>query len=253
MKFVISEEFRFRESEIKNIIQNLPAQGETVYAGRNTVKKVSTPHGDLNIKAFRVPNLINQIAYRFLRKSKAQRSYEYAQKLADLDIGTPTPIAYATEITAAAFKKSYYVSQHLDYDFTYREIIEDGNLKNKEEILIAFSRWMYKVHNAGVLFKDHSPGNTLIKKTRDGYDFFLVDLNRMEFKSLSDEERLRNFERLAPYDWIYKIMADSYAEIAGYNAHQTYETMINAMHRFQNSFHARQRRKKKFKKWLGRH
>ena len=61
---------------------------------RNVIKIISIDAIDLNIKAFKIPNLINQFAYRFIRKSKAQRSFEYANKLIDLQVGTPKPIAY---------------------------------------------------------------------------------------------------------------------------------------------------------------
>jgi hypothetical protein len=39
------------------------------------------------------------------------------------------------------------------------------------------------MHEASINFLDHSPGNTLIVKKSEGkYDFYLVDLNRMNLK-----------------------------------------------------------------------
>ena len=40
------------------------------------------------------PNFINSLIYGYLRKSKAQRSFEYAKILLSKNIGTPQPFAF---------------------------------------------------------------------------------------------------------------------------------------------------------------
>ena len=62
------------------------------------------------------------------------------------------------------FKKSFYLSEQVDCDLTYRELITDLNYPNYETILRAFTRFTYLLHERGIQFLDHSPGNTLIKK-----------------------------------------------------------------------------------------
>ena len=47
---------------------------------------------------------------------------------------------------------------------TYRELITFPNYPDREEILRQFTAFTKQLHDNGVLFKDHSPGNTLIKK-----------------------------------------------------------------------------------------
>ncbi|GAL62962.1 hypothetical protein [Algibacter lectus] len=61
---------------------------------RNIIKIINIDGVNLNIKAFKIPNLINRVAYNFFRKSKAQRSFEYANKLTKMGVGTPKPIAF---------------------------------------------------------------------------------------------------------------------------------------------------------------
>src|SRR5690606_12003186 len=117
----------------------------------------------LNVKSFKVPNAINKVVYRFFRKSKAQRSYEYANKLVQLGIGTPQPIAYFELPKALTFYKSYYISEHAAYDFTYRELNHDFEMESHEAILRAFTRFTFDLHQKEVHFLDHSPGNTLIQ------------------------------------------------------------------------------------------
>ena len=64
---------------------------------RNTIKIINIEGINVNFKAFKIPNIFNQIAYRFFRKSKAQRSFEYAKKLIELGIGSPKPLAFFEE------------------------------------------------------------------------------------------------------------------------------------------------------------
>ena len=61
---------------------------------RNKIKLFDLERTQINIKSFKVPNLINTIAYKYFRKSKARRSFEFANILLENKIGTPQPIAY---------------------------------------------------------------------------------------------------------------------------------------------------------------
>ena len=87
------------------------------------------------------------------------------------------------------------MSRHLDYELTYRELVTDPAYPDHENILRAFTRFTFELHEKQIQFLDHSPGNTLIKKVDGDYQFFLVDLNRMNFKELNFEERMLNFSQ----------------------------------------------------------
>ena len=189
------------------------------------------------------------MVYRFFRKSKAQRSFEYANRLTELGIGTPQPIAYYEFIKPFWFSKSYYISQHLDYDLTYRELTMDLNIPDHDNMLRAFTRFTYLLHEKGVNFLDHSPGNTLIKKNHDEYQFYLVDLNRMEFKSLSLEDRIKNFSRLTIHRSMVETMSDEYAKLGGYDYNEVVELMWKITESFQEKFHRKRRLKKTLKFW----
>ena len=109
--------FSKHEAFLDDIIINYDSKGED-YGNqkRNSLKLFKLNDKTLNVKSFRIPNVINQIAYRFFRKSKAQRSFEYAKQLQSLNVGTPQPIAYYEFKTLFLFKKSYYISEHLECD-----------------------------------------------------------------------------------------------------------------------------------------
>ncbi|WP_418603322.1 lipopolysaccharide kinase InaA family protein [Hwangdonia sp.] len=238
------------ESELDNFIENFDVLGEDFgNQERNSLKLFQLGDETINVKSFKEPHLINQIAYRFFRKSKAQRSFEYANTLKDLNIGTPYPVAYYEFKTPFLFKKSYYISEQIDCDYTYRELTTDFNIPNYDAILRAFTRFTFDLHENGVHFLDHSPGNTLIKKTEKGYDFYLVDLNRMEFKDLDFETRIKNFSKLTIHKSMVEVMSDEYAKCSGEN----YETIFNLMWQeteaFQEKYHRKRRLKKKLKFW----
>ncbi len=250
MKYIFPDTYKSKEDLVKGFINNFKTKGKQFGdADRNTIKLFDLDGKTINIKSFKVPNFINQIAYRFFRKSKAQRSFEYAVKLMDSGIGTPEPIAYAINLSAFKFKQSYYVSEHLECDLTYRELTTDLNYPNHEAILRAFTRFTYELHEKGINFLDHSPGNTLIKKVGDEYEFFLVDLNRMEFKPMDYDARIYNFRRLTKQESIVKIMANEYAKLIDKDEDLVYKKMWSNVEEFQHKFMRRKRLKNKFKFW----
>lgn len=250
MKFVFRDTYKKYQNNITHFILSFNDLGEQ-YGGaeRNTIKLFDLDGKTINIKSFKVPNLINQIAYRFFRKSKAQRSYEYAVRLTDLGIGTPEPIAYAVKTTPFAFKQSYYVSEHLECDLTYRELTKDLNYPDHENILRAFTRFTFELHEKGINFLDHSPGNTLIKKVNGNYHFYLVDLNRMEFKPMDFEARIHNFRRLTIHKSMIEVMSDEYSKISGKDYDTIFKLMWDYTQDFQEKYHRRRRLKKKLKFW----
>lgn len=247
---IIHNNFKNHADFLDDIITNFDTKGKDFgNQDRNSLKLFQLNDLTLNVKSFRVPNVINQIAYKFFRKSKAQRSFEYANKLVELNIGTPQPIAYYEFKSLFAFNKSYYISEHQDCDLTYRELTTDLNYPNHKAILRAFTRFTYELHEKGIHFLDHSPGNTLIKINKGDYKFYLVDLNRMEFKPLDFETRIKNFSRLTIHKFMIEIMSDEYAKCSGENYEKIFNLMWQETETFQEKYHSKQRLKKKLKFW----
>ena len=213
---------------------------------RNIIKIINLDGINLNIKAFKKPNVINQIVYKFFRKSKAQRSLEYANKLIELQVGTPQPIAYFEFTSPFLFNRSFYVSEQLDCDLTYRELTTNFNYPDYENILRAFTRFTYSLHEKNIHFLDHSPGNTLIKKNGNTYDFYLVDLNRMEFKPLDFETRIKNFSRLTIHKSMIKVMSEEYAKSSGEDFNKIFDLMWNETEAFQEKVRRKKQLKKKY-------
>ena len=234
-------------NDVKAIITAFMKSDELIgNQNRNLIKRVVYNNLSLNVKSFKVPNIINQVVYGYnIRKSKAARSFEYANKLLSLNIGTPKPLAYIENRGFLGLRNSYYISEHLNYDLTYRELVTDLNYPNHESLLRAFTRFTYCLHEKGVYFLDHSPGNTLIVLNEGEYNFYLVDLNRMKFQSLSFSDRMGNFSRLTQNADMVAVMSDEYAKVSGLEYAKVYSEMWKLTQGFHEKYHRRRRLKKK--------
>lgn len=246
MNYEIHKAYTKNEIELSKFIENFDSAGENFgNQDRNSLKLFDLDGEKINIKSFKIPNIVNQITYRFFRKSKAQRSYEYANKLINLNVGTPQPIGYYEFQTPLLFKKSYYISEHLYYDLTFRELTTDLNYPSHEAILRAFTRFTFELHEKGINFLDHSPGNTLIQINNGDYKFYLVDLNRMRFEEMNLEDRIKNLARLTIQDSLVKIMSDEYAKLYNVTFEQIYSKLWNDINTFQNKIKKKKNLKKK--------
>ncbi len=242
---------KFSKEDILSVIENFEAGDGKIFGDgtRNTIKIFELDGKLINIKSFKIPVLINKIAYRYFRKSKARRSFEFAQILLKKNIGTPRPIAFYEESSFPGLRKSYYVSEHMKYDLTFRELITIPDYPDHENILRQFTHFCFELHEKGIEFLDHSPGNTLIKKTSaNKYDFYLVDLNRMRFhKSMGMDLRLKNLQRLTPKKEMIEIMSSEYAKWYGVPEEIIFKALWDKTITFKEKFDRKKRLKKKLK------
>ncbi|WP_395058911.1 lipopolysaccharide kinase InaA family protein [Flavobacterium sp.] len=252
MKFILSPSYNTSYKLIINCINKFDIEGSLFGDGqRNKIKLFDLEDKTINIKSFKVPNLINQVAYKYFRKSKARRSYEYGIKLLENGIGTPQPIAYAENFTFTGLEKSFYVSEHLHAELTFRELVQNPDFPDHENILRQFTKFTFNLHQKGIEFLDHSPGNTLIKKeANNAYSFYLVDLNRMNFHDVMDfDSRMKNFNRLTPKTEMLAVMSDEYANLYNKKYEEVFAKMCFYTNDFQMKFHRKIARKKKLLFW----
>lgn|SRR5690606_21629950 len=253
MIFEVNPDFKPFQQEIQKAFQDFDHSGVDFILGeRNHIKIFEIGSQKVNIKSFKIPNKLNQFVYKHFRKSKARRSFEFANVLLQKGIGTPTPVAFQENFNPWGLEKSFYASLHQEYDLTYRELVEIKNYPEEEIILRQFTRFCYKMHQAGIEFKDHSPGNTLIKKIDENqYEFFLVDLNRMNFhESMDLELRMKNLSRLTPKEEMVKIMADEYAILSNENPDELFQMLWKFTSNFQTKYHRKLKTKQKLKSIL---
>ena len=204
-----------------NIQEFFSKNNITIHKARNELKILHYAELDLVVKSFKIPHLFNRFIYSFFRDTKAKKSYENSLKILQF---TPKPIGYIEFYSTGLLKESYFISEKFDFDFTIREPLLDSAFKDRQNILRAFARFTLQLHNSGIFHKDYSPGNILIKKTKKEYIFKVVDINRMEFKQLSQRNRAKGFAKLWANDDLLKIIADEYA--LHYNVDKKFKNQV---------------------------
>jgi serine/threonine protein kinase len=223
---------------LKDIQEHFSNNNNSIHKARNEIKVLTHHKEDMVVKSFKIPHLLNRVVYSFFRKSKAKKSYEYSIKILDF---VPKPIGYIEFHEKGLLERSYFISEHFNYDFTIREPLLDVNFKDREKVFRAFAKFTLALHNKNIFHKDYSPGNILIKKLDDEFIFKIVDINRMGFFTLSEKDRAKNFSKLWASDEVLKVVSDEYQK-----HHKCSEIFTQTMLDFNN----KNKRIKNFKKRL---
>jgi len=217
MKLVIHPQYNDLSDWIKKIPSFFSTQGETIYKGRNELKIFNTDFGKIVVKSFKVPHIINRFAYSFLRLSKAERSYNNSLELLEKGFETPQPIAYIELFKTGLITKSYYVSAYSDFlSMRYFNFIKK---LTEEDIVIlkAFACLSANLHDNNILHTDYSNGNILYKKEGGNVYFNFVDVNRLQFKKVTEKIAYKAFHRLDLSIEMLEIVAREYALKRGMN------------------------------------
>ncbi|MCJ8297643.1 MAG: hypothetical protein MJK13_01735 [Pseudomonadales bacterium] len=212
MKYQVNPKFPECSSLLAVIESEFDRSDCILQEGRNTIKKIQYKDTELVVKSFKKPHLINRIMYSFLRESKARRSYQYSLKISKF---VPQAVAFIERHERGLIASSYFVCEFFDYDLTIRAPLTDSHYPDREAIYKAFATFTYELHQQGILHRDYSPGNILIKRVDSRYIFKIVDINRMDFKALSFTDRMRNFAMLWASDIDLDFIIREYANLAG--------------------------------------
>lgn len=237
----INDQYADLKGFVESVAANgMPADANVFFRWRNTLAVANTPRGEVNIKQFKLPNFINALIYSTFRHSKARRSYEFACRLIELGICTPTPIAYIENRHGIRLRDSYYLSEQIKAS----EIRYVNSHPDEKGVLEAFGREMVRLHKAGIYMRDFSPGNILFNEDENGeYRFFYVDLNRLNFNVTSANKLMEMFRIIVEDTRQLEIVARSYAIQAGLNVEST---VADALLRHEH-FKEHSKRKRKLK------
>jgi len=196
--------------DIKKYFKN---SDDIIHKARNEIKIVKYNGKKFAVKSFKKPSLLKSIYYT-KTVSKANRSYKYSLILGNL---TTNPIGYIEFFKKNRLSESFFVSEYFDYNWTIRDVLKDKFFSDKQNILKEFAKFTSQLHNKNILHLDYSPGNILIKKENNLYQFKVIDINRMKFKKLLIDDRLKNFSMLWASDDDMKVIIDEYARINNIN------------------------------------
>lgn len=244
-KYILNKNYLDSKEELVNIIANFDNYDEILgNPERNVIKKIPFNGDYITVKSFKKPHLINKFVYRYFRKSKARRSFEHGTKLLKLNILNPEPLAYIENFDIKGVTSSYYISKYVSYDFTLRELYDQPD---SIECVKAFANFSYYVHTKGVYIKDNTPGNTLIIRTNNGYEMYLVDLNRMEFhEELSFNIKMKSLSNNIKEQPYLDLLMEEYSKISGYPLNEIKSKITH----YQKEFNRKIESKAKFKRIL---
>ena len=194
-KLVFAPELIDQKFDLEKLEIAFNASTNIIQDNRNVIKKVTLGDQQTVIKSFKPPNVLQGIIYRYLRTTKARRSYEHSATLKSQSIDTPKPLGYVEVFNRFRLCQSYFISDLLNYDFLIRDIISQPH-KDQTDILEQFTQFTFNMHQKGVLHLDYSLGNIGISKENNHYRFSLFVLNaRHSMPTLHDTQNTHTAAR----------------------------------------------------------
>lgn len=134
----------------------------------------------------------------FFRKSRAMKSWIAANGMLVRGIATPLPYAVIEKKRGPFVFQSFIITEYLkdaEEINDYINIFRDPSLKHKKTTFIKeCSLYLQKVHHAGIYHADWKSNNILVTENgKNGWDFYLVDLDLVLFKKyISFNQRTNN-------------------------------------------------------------
>jgi tRNA A-37 threonylcarbamoyl transferase component Bud32 len=185
-----------------------------LHAGRNRLYRCLAFDGsEVVIKRFGQGNPVKRLAARFTI-GKAMRSFHAARRLAELGFHTPAPLAAVERREGRALVEAWYVCEAVAASGSLRDLVRDPAAPDRLARIAAFGAFAARLHAAGVLHRDLTAGNILLRQAADGtWEHHLIDLNRVRFGALGAAEAAANL--LLPG---FRSEADVTALLDGYGA-----------------------------------
>ncbi len=232
MLLTVSPEYKHLADFVSSLPSTFDDIGELIYAERNTLRKVSMPDGTvLCVKRYRRPLFVNRVVYSFFRPSKAERAYTNALTLQDKGIATAHAVAYLLCSEHGLLTDSYLVTLFCPYTRLMREYTLCYT-PELEQVIRPFARFTAKIHSADVLPTDYSPGNILFERRAEGYDFCLVDINRMEFRRVDLHSAAYSMRRICANRHFFEVFADEYSRLRGFDTELFLKALLHYRDRF---------------------
>ena len=189
-KIVMAPEYESFRKFVETLDESSFKPEEKIFQLRNRIYRHEENGKVLAIKCFSKPNAINRVAYTYFRPGKARRSFDNSLKLQQAGISVPRPIAYREIYRNGMLAESFYISEFID---GVNEVREWEKSADRKKIMQGVAEMMANLHKANIYFRDFSPGNILYDKD---WNFYLVDVNRMEFNCNNPQIMMRNFRAI---------------------------------------------------------
>lgn len=190
---------------------------QILHRGRNRVGILTFPHKDgsrveIVVKEF-CPRGIDRLKGLCLR-GKALKAWSGAQALRVRSIGTPFPVAYLEKRGRFHPEKGFFLSERVEGVEEIRFLFLRLCLRELQTLLSSLSAFLRSVHDGGILHRDLSDGNILVKTVnKETYCFYMIDTNRIKVKNhIGLFQRIKNLIRLGVPSQAQSIFLTQYLE-----------------------------------------
>lgn len=174
---------------------------EVLLEGRNRVAAVrlalsSGLERDLVVKEFKPRGFVRFKS--LFQPSKAVRAWRGAWALKRRGLETAPPAAYLEKRRRGLVERSYFLAERIEGAEEIRELFRRLGPADLEPLLAALGRHLALCHDQGILHRDLSDGNILVKKDDAGRSvFYLLDTNRIRtVRKIGAFRRSKNLIRL---------------------------------------------------------
>lgn len=164
--------------------------------GSVTLEIQNEKRAEVVIKEFKIQG-VNRIKSLFL-PSKAFKAWKGAAALVEEGIATPFPIAYLERRKKGLIDESFYLAEKLSGVEEIRFLFLNSPLEELRALVHSLAHHLSHCHEKGLLHRDLSDGNVLVKREDGGtFRFYFIDTNRVRFsKKISLLRRVKNLIRL---------------------------------------------------------
>jgi tRNA A-37 threonylcarbamoyl transferase component Bud32 len=176
-------------------------EAELLFVGRNRVGTVRIPLSsglsrELVVKEFSPRGLVRLKS--LVQPSKAARAWRGARALDERDLGTASPAGYLEKRKRGLVERSYFFAARVDGAEEVRGLFRSLQAAELETLLGALAAFLRRCHDEGILHRDLSDGNILVRKGEPNRNsFFLLDTNRIRVRrKLGGFRRAKNLIRL---------------------------------------------------------
>jgi hypothetical protein len=201
---------------------------EILLDGRNTVAalKMTAARGsagtEIVIKQYRgqgIPKLKSLV-----QASKAARAWRGAMALIAAGFATPLPLAYLERRKRGFVQDSFFLAERIRDAQEIRLLFRERSEEGLKPLLSDLAAQLCRMHEKGILQRDLSDGNILVKQEGGGIRFYLLDTNRIRVRTkISGAARARNLIRLGIPARLRHFFLEQYAAAAGRPLRRSFE------------------------------
>lgn len=158
---------------------------EILLDSRNRVGKIELAISETRtrtvvIKEFRIQGVDKLKSV--VQPSKALKAWRGASALYIKGFNTPCPVVFLEKRKDRFVEQSFFLSEMIEDAEEIRFLFPRLESDKLKELLSALADNLSRIQTEGIIHRDLSDGNILVKREGDVYVFYLIDTNRIRIK-----------------------------------------------------------------------